>query len=92
MKLASFLLGLSTASSVIREITNQCSPNVGEEATLTFGTGAYVERVTLTIPAEKKKDYKGLVVRIHHSSYDKPKRCGSKDSGVNYGSPRAWYY
>ena len=85
MKLAPFLLALS-AADLKREITNQCSANVGEQANVLFGSETNVEKVTLTIPAEKKNDYFGLEVLMHHSSYKRPARCGTKGREVNFGS------
>lgn len=83
MKLGAFLLALSAAK---REITNQCSTNVGQEANVLFDSETNVEKVTLTVPTEKKNDYFGLEVLMHHSSYKRPTRCGTKDRGVTFGS------
>ena len=83
MKLGPFLATLATVQAGYRrEISNQCDgEHVGQEASLVFDREMSVEMVKLGIDGTKKNDYFGLEVLMHHPTYKRPMRCGTKAFG-----------
>ena len=82
MKLASFLTLATTATAADyrREISVPCEgqQHTGQAANLIFDNDVDVKTVRIGLDGVDKNDYNGLEVLMHHSSYKRPMRCGTK--------------
>ena len=81
MKLAPFLtLGsVAVAADYRREISNPCEgQHTGQAVHLIFDNDVDVETIRIGLSGADKNDFNGLEVLMHHSSYKRPMRCGTK--------------